>query len=312
MTATSLQRANTSAGTQPAVEIEGLVKTFGRTKALDGLNLTVAPGDITGFLGPNGAGKSTTIRVLLGLLRANSGTVRLLGGDPWRDAVNLHRRIAYVPGDVTLWPNLTGLQAIDFLARLRGKDTVDTRRRDELIERFELDPHKKARTYSKGNRQKVAIVAAFSTNAELYILDEPTSGLDPLMEKAFQICVEEVADHGAAVLLSSHILAEVEKLCKSVTIIRAGRAVRSGTLDQLRHLMRTTVKVRTHSDGRKLQSTPFVHDFSIDDGHYVFSVDRNDLDRAMALLTSLGIIDLTVTPASLEDMFLREYQGAEQ
>ena len=250
--------------------------------------------------------------MLLGLLRANSGTVRLLGGDPWRDAVDLHRRIAYVPGDVTLWPNLTGLQAIDFLARLRGKDTVDTRRRDELIERFELDPHKKARTYSKGNRQKVAIVAAFSTNAELYILDEPTSGLDPLMEKAFQICVEEVADHGAAVLLSSHILAEVEKLCKTVTIIRAGRAVRSGTLDQLRHLMRTTVKVRTHSDGRKLQSTPFVHDFSIDDGHYVFSVDRNDLDRAMALLTNLGIIDLTVTPASLEDMFLREYQGAEQ
>ena len=312
MTETSLQRANTSAGTQHAVEIEVLLKTFGRTKALDGLNLTVAPGDITGCLGPNGAGKSTTLRVLLGLLRANNGTVRLLGGDPWRDAVNLHRRIAYVPGDVTLWPNLTGLQAIDFLARLRGKDTVDTRRRDELIEWFALDPHKKARTYSKGNRQKVAIVAAFSTNAELYILDEPTSGLDPLMEKAFQICVEEVADHGAAVLLSSHILAEVEKLCKSVTIIRAGRAVRSGTLDQLRHLMRTTVKVRTHSDGRKLQSTPFVHDFSIDDGHYVFSVDRNDLDRAMALLTNLGIIDLTVTPASLEDMFLREYQGAEQ
>jgi ABC-2 type transport system ATP-binding protein len=278
--------------------------------ALDGLDLTVARGDIAGFLGPNGAGKSTTIRVLLGLLRANSGTVRLLGGDPWRDAVDLHRRIAYVPGDVTLWPNLTGLQAIDFLARLRGKDAVDTRRRDQLIERFELDPHKKARTYSKGNRQKVAIVAAFCTNAELYILDEPTSGLDPLMEKAFQTCVSEVADHGAAVLLSSHILAEVEQLCKTVTIIRAGRAVRSGTLDQLRHLMRTTVKVRTHSDGRKLQSTPFVHDFTVDDGHYVFSVDRHELDRAMALLTELGIIDLTVTPASLEDMFLREYQGA--
>ena len=312
MTATSLHRASTSGATQPAVEIQDLVKTFGRTKALDGLNLTVAPGDITGFLGPNGAGKSTTIRVLLGLLRANSGTVRLLGGDPWRDAVNLHRRIAYVPGDVTLWPNLTGLQAIDFLARLRSKDAVDTRRRDELIERFELDPHKKARTYSKGNRQKVAIVAAFSTNAELYILDEPTSGLDPLMEKAFQTCVGEVADQGAAVLLSSHILAEVEKLCGNVTIIRSGRAVKSGTLDELRHLMRTTVKVRTHSDGQKLQSTPFVHDFSIDDGHYVFSVDRNDLDRAMALLTDLGIIDLTVTPASLEDMFLREYQGADR
>ena len=189
MTATSLQRARTADGTRPAVEIHGLVKTFGRTRALDGLDLTVAPGDITGFLGPNGAGKSTTIRVLLGLLRANSGTVRLLGGDPWRDAVALHRRIAYVPGDVTLWPNLTGLQAIDFLARLRGDGAVDTRRRDELIERFELDPHKKARTYSKGNRQKVAIVAAFSTDAELYILDEPTSGLDPLMEKAFQTCV---------------------------------------------------------------------------------------------------------------------------
>jgi len=310
MTATSLQRASTSEATQPAVEIQGLVKTFGHTLALDGLDLTVARGDIAGFLGPNGAGKSTTIRVLLGLLRANSGTVRLLGGDPWRDAVSLHRRIAYVPGDVTLWPNLTGLQAIDFLARLRGKDAVDTRRRDQLIERFELDPHKKARTYSKGNRQKVAIVAAFCTNAELYILDEPTSGLDPLMEKAFQTCVSEVADHGAAVLLSSHILAEVEQLCKTVTIIRAGRAVRSGTLDQLRHLMRTTVTVRTHSDGRKLQSTPFVHDFAVDDGHYVFSVDRNALDRAMALLTELGIIDLTVTPASLEDMFLREYQGA--
>jgi ABC-2 type transport system ATP-binding protein len=310
MTATSLQGVSTNGRTQPAVEIAGLVKTFGRTKALDGLNLTVAPGDIAGFLGPNGAGKSTTIRVLLGLLRANSGTVRLLGGDPWHDAVNLHRRIAYVPGDVTLWPNLTGLQAIDFLARLRGDGAVDTRRRDELIERFELDPHKKARTYSKGNRQKVAIVAAFSTNAELFILDEPTSGLDPLMEKAFQRCVQEVANRGAAVLLSSHILAEVEELCKTVTIIRAGRAVRSGTLDQLRHLMRTTVKVRTHSDGQKLQSTPFVHDFSIDDGHYVFSVDRNDLDRAMALLTNFGIIDLTVAPASLEDMFLREYQGA--
>jgi len=312
MTATSLQRASTSGATQPAVEVQGLVKKFGHTLALDGLDLTVAPGDITGFLGPNGAGKSTTIRVLLGLLRANSGTVRLLGGDPWRDAVDLHRRIAYVPGDVTLWPNLTGLQAIDFLARLRGKDAVDTRRRDQLIERFELDPHKKARTYSKGNRQKVAIVAAFSTNAELYILDEPTSGLDPLMEKAFQTCVTEVADHGAAVLLSSHILAEVEQLCKTVTIIRAGRAVRSGTLDQLRHLMRTTVKVRTHSDGRKLQSTPFVHDFTVDDGHYIFSVDRNELDGAMALLTELGIIDLTVTPASLEDMFLREYRGADR
>ncbi len=309
MTAPFLQRADVGGRSDLAVEIRGLSKSFGRTKALDGLDLTVAPGDISGFLGPNGAGKSTTIRVLLGLLRADSGTARLLGGDPWRDAVELHRRIAYVPGDVTLWPNLTGLQAIDFLARLRGNG-VDTRRRDQLIERFELDPHKKARTYSKGNRQKVAIVAAFSTNAELYILDEPTSGLDPLMEKAFQQCVQEVADHGAAVLLSSHVLAEVEKLCDTVTIIRAGKTVRSGSLAELRHLMRTTVSVRTRTDGGALQRSPYVHDFAIADGHYTFSVDRNDLDRVTARLTDLGILDLTVTPASLEDMFLREYQGA--
>jgi ABC-2 type transport system ATP-binding protein len=307
-TAKSPQRADT--GTERlAVEIRGLEKSFGRTKALDGLDLAVAPGQITGFLGPNGAGKSTTIRVLLGLLRADSGTVRLLGGDPWRDAVALHRRIAYVPGDVTLWPNLTGRQAIDFLARLRGNG-VDTARRDQLIERFELDPHKKARTYSKGNRQKVAIVAAFSTNAELYILDEPTSGLDPLMEKAFQHCVEEVAQRGAAVLLSSHILAEVEKVCDNVTIIRAGRTVRSGSLDELRHLMRTTVSVRTRADASHLQRLPGVHDFDGSDGQTRFTIDRTDLDTTMGRLTELGIQELTVTPASLEDMFLREYQGA--
>ncbi|AIY47792.1 ABC transporter ATP-binding protein [Mycolicibacterium fortuitum] len=291
-----------------SVEIRGLSKSFGHTKALDGLNLSVSPGDVTGFLGPNGAGKSTTIRVLLGLLRADGGTVRLLGGDPWRDAVALHRRIAYVPGDVTLWPNLTGMQAIDFLCRLRGNG-VDTRRRDDLIERFELDPHKKARTYSKGNRQKVAIVAAFSCHSELYILDEPTSGLDPLMERAFQQCVGEVAAQGAAVLLSSHILAEVEKLCDNVTIIRSGRTVRSGTLAELRHLMRTKVSARTRSDGRALQNTPYVHDFASNDGTVSFSVDRADLEFTLEHLTDLGIEDLTVTPASLEDMFLREYQG---
>jgi ABC-2 type transport system ATP-binding protein len=292
----------------PAVEIHGLRKTFGRTVALDGLDLTVARGDISGFLGPNGAGKSTTIRVLLGLLRAEGGTVMLLGGDPWRDAVALHRRIAYVPGDVTLWPNLTGGQAIDFLAGLHG--SVDTRRRDELIERFELDPHKKARTYSKGNRQKVALVAAFSCDAQLYILDEPTSGLDPLMEQAFQQCVREVAGRGAAVLLSSHILAEVEKLCDTVTIIRSGRTVRSGPLEELRHLMRTTVKVRTRAGADGLGDASFVHDFCNRDGTVTFSVDRTDLDRAMDRLTTLGIDELSVFPASLEDMFLREYQGA--
>ncbi len=291
----------------PAVEIHGLRKSFGRTKALDGLDLTVERGSIAGFLGPNGSGKSTTIRVLLGLLRAEAGTVRLLGGDPWHDAVSLHRRIAYVPGDVTLWPNLTGGQAIDFLARLRGG--VDARRRDQLIERFELDPHKKARTYSKGNRQKVALVAAFSCDAELYILDEPTSGLDPLMERAFGNCVREVADRGAAVLLSSHILAEVEKLCDTVTIIRSGSTVRSGGLAELRHLMRTTVKVRTRADTNGLHDAAFVHDFSSSDGVVTFSVNRRDLDQAMDRLTALGIDELSVYPASLEDMFLREYQG---
>jgi ABC-2 type transport system ATP-binding protein len=305
MTTTSQRRVGS-----PPVEIRALQKSFGRTKALDGLDLTVRHGSIAGFLGPNGAGKSTTIRVLLGLLRADGGTARLLGGDPWRDAVALHRRIAYVPGDVTLWPNLTGGQAIDFLARLR--DGNNHRRRAELIERFELDPHKKARTYSKGNRQKVAIVAAFSSDVELYILDEPTSGLDPLMEKTFQQCVREVAERGAAVLLSSHILAEVEQLCDTVTIIRSGRTVRSGTLDELRHLMRTTVKVRTRSGIDGLRSAGFVHDFAATNGVSTFSVDRVDLDRAMGRLTDLGIDELSVFPASLEDMFLREYQGADR
>ncbi len=291
------------------IEIEGLSKSFGKTKAVDGLDMVVAPGEIAGFLGPNGAGKSTTIRVLLGLLRSDAGAVRVLGADPWRDAVDLHRRLAYVPGDVTLWPNLTGMQAIDFLMGLRGAPDPDTRRRDALIDRFELDPHKKARTYSKGNRQKVAIVAAFSVPADLYILDEPTSGLDPLMERAFQDCVAEVAAEGAAVLLSSHILAEVEKLCDTVTIIRAGRTVRSGTLTQLRHLMRTTVSARTRSDPAVLQSIPEVRDFTVADGTVRFTVDRADLDRAMGQLTALGLTELTVTPASLEDLFLREYQG---
>lgn len=288
-----------------AVDIRGLQKSFGRTRALDGLDLAVPPGTVAGFLGPNGAGKSTTIRVLLGLLRADGGTARLLGGDPWHDAVALHRRIAYVPGDVTLWPNLTGMQAIDFLASLRG--SIDVARRDELIERFELDPHKKARTYSKGNRQKVAIVSAFSTRAELLVLDEPTSGLDPLMERAFQRCVREVAEQGTAVLLSSHILAEVEKLCDTVTIVRAGRTVRAGTLDEMRHLMRTTVSVRTRGE---LDPEPYMHDLVNEQGLQRFSVDRGDLDTVMNRLTGLGIEELTVSPASLEDMFLREYQGA--
>ncbi len=225
-----------------AISVTGLVKTFGRTRALDGLDLTVRTGEVHGFLGPNGAGKSTTIRVLLGLLRADAGDVRLLGGDPWADATALHRRLAYVPGDVNLWPNLTGGEAIDLLGRLRGG--IDQARRQELIERFELDPTKKGRTYSKGNRQKVALVAGLASDAELLLLDEPTSGLDPLKETVFQEWIEEARKAGRTVLLSSHILAEVEALCDRVSIIRAGRTVETGSLADLRHLTRTAIDVR--------------------------------------------------------------------
>src|SRR5690348_6601986 len=239
----------------PVIEVRDLVKTFGATRALDGLDLTVTPGEVHGFLGPNGAGKSTTIRVLLGLLRADAGTARLLGGDPWSDAATLHRRLAYVPGDVTLWPNLTGGEVIDLLARLRGG--LNPARRAELLERFDLDPRKKARTYSKGNRQKVALVAALASDVELLILDEPTSGLDPLMEDVFrQVVREEQQRAGRTVLLSSHILSEVEALCDRVTIIREGRAVETGTLADMRHLTRTSIEVSLAGPAVGLERLP--------------------------------------------------------
>src|SRR6059058_2004399 len=270
-------RANAGERSQLAVEIRGLSKSFGRTNALDGLDLTVAPGDITGFLGPNGAGKTTTIRVLLGLLRADSGTARLLGGDPWREATELHRRLAYVPGDVTLWPNLSGGEVIDLLGRLRGG--LDRTRRADLLERFDLDPRKKGRTYSKGNRQKVALVAALASNVELLVFDEPTSGLDPLMEEVFRQVVEEERERGdRTVLLSSHILSEVEALCDRVTIIRAGRTVESGTLDELRHLGRITIDASLTRLPADLASLPGVHDLSTYGSHVHLSVDQACLD----------------------------------
>ncbi|MCY9785477.1 ABC transporter ATP-binding protein [Nocardiopsis sp. EMB25] len=289
----------------PAIDVRGLQKSFGSLKALDGLDLTVQPGQVAGFLGPNGAGKSTTIRVLLGLLRADGGTARLLGGDPWRDAVDLHRRLAYVPGDVALWPNLTGGQAIDLLGRLHG--SVDPVRRRDLLGRFELDPSKKARTYSKGNRQKVALVAALASDAELLILDEPTSGLDPLMESVFTDCVREVSAQGRSVLLSSHILAEVEKLCDTVTIIRKGRTVESGTLDEMRHLTRSTVRATTDGDASALAGLPGVHDLSVDGGSVTFDVDNDRMDQTLRALTELGVRSLVSNPPSLEELFMRHY-----
>ncbi|QES49343.1 ABC transporter [Streptomyces venezuelae] len=292
-----------------AISVAGLHKAFGRTHALDGLDLSVATGEVHGFLGPNGAGKSTTIRVLLGLLRADSGTAELLGGDPWADAVALHRRIAYVPGDVTLWRNLSGGEVIDLYGRLRGG--LDRARRASLIERFELDPTKKGRTYSKGNRQKVALVAAFASDAELLILDEPTSGLDPLMEEVFRSCVTEARAAGRTVLLSSHILSEVETLCDRVSIIRKGRTVETGTLADLRHLTRTSVSAELAGPPNGVAHLPGVYDVDIT-GHRVrLQVDTDKLDAVLRALTDSGVRSLTSTPPTLEELFLRHYTAEE-
>jgi ABC-2 type transport system ATP-binding protein len=288
-----------------AISARGLRKTFGRTVALDGLDLEVSTGEVHGFLGPNGAGKSTTIRVLLGLLRLDGGEARLLGGDPWRDAATLHRRLAYVPGDVSLWPNLTGGEVVDLLGRLRGSH--DPRRRAELLERFDLDPTKKARSYSKGNRQKVALVAALASDVELLLLDEPTSGLDPLMEAVFQDCIHEEAARGRTVLLSSHILAEAEALCDRVSIIRAGRTVQSGTLEDLRHLTRTTVVAETRRHADRLDAMPGVAHVQRLDGRVSFDVDTDHLDEAMSYLAALEIRSLVSHPPTLEELFLRQY-----
>src|SRR5919197_4028651 len=270
-----------------AISISGLVKTFGPTRALDGLDLEVRTGEVHGFLGPNGAGKSTTIRVLLGLLRADAGEVSLLGGDPWKDAVALHRRLAYVPGDVNLWPNLSGGEVIDLLGRLRGG--IDEKKRASLLERFDLDPTKKGRTYSKGNRQKVALVAALASNVELLLLDEPTSGLDPLMEDVFRQVIRESRRRGDhTVLLSSHILAEVEALCERVTIIREGRAVETGTLTEMRHLTRTSIQADLAGPATGLADLPGVHNLQAQDSRVRFDVDSAALDAALHHLTAVG------------------------
>ncbi|MFF0315333.1 ATP-binding cassette domain-containing protein [Micromonospora sp. NPDC005252] len=289
------------------IEVSGLVKTFGRTRALDGLDLTVRAGEVHGFLGPNGAGKSTAIRALLGLLRTDAGDVRLLGGDPWRDAVALHRRLAYVPGDVTLWPNLSGGEVIDLLGRMRGG--LDPARRAELLDSFELDPRKKGRAYSKGNRQKVGLVAALASDVELLILDEPTSGLDPLMEEVFQHWVRRAKADGRTVLLSSHILAEVEALCERVTIIRNGRDVETGTLSELRHLRRTSIEAEVTGPVDGLGQLGGVHDLRVDGQRVRFDVENAALDAALRRLTEIGVRSLTSQPPTLEELFLRHYQA---
>lgn len=287
------------------IDIRGLVKRFGSFRALDGLDLDVGPGEVHGFLGPNGAGKSTTIRVLLGLLRKDGGEVRLFGGDPWSQAAELHKRLAYVPGDVNLWPNLTGGEVIDLLGSLRG-GAVESRRK-ELIDAFELDPTKKGRAYSKGNRQKVALVAALASDVDLLVLDEPTSGLDPLMEEVFQKQVDAFRDRGHAVLLSSHILAEVEQLCDRVSIIRAGKVVEAGTLADLRHLTRTSVNAELERPPTGLETLDGVHDLVVEGTRVRFQVDTARLDPALQALVAGGVRSLTSQPPTLEELFLRHY-----
>jgi ABC-2 type transport system ATP-binding protein len=284
---------------------EGLVKAFGPTRALDGLDLEVTQGEVHGFLGPNGAGKSTTIRVLLGLLRADAGRVQVFDGDPWSESVRLHRRLAYVPGDVELWPNVSGGEAIDLFARLRGR--FDRSRRDELCERFDLDPTKKGRTYSKGNRQKVALISALASDVELLLLDEPTAGLDPLMEVVFQEAIREVKAAGRTVLLSSHILAQVEVLADRISIIRQGRIVESGSLADLRHLHRITITAELREPADRLEELDGVHDLERIDGQVRFEVDGDRVEATMQALAPLGVRTIVAQPPTLEQLLIRHY-----
>ncbi len=295
--------------TVPVIRIEALTKVFGSVRALDGLALLVQPGEVHGFLGPNGAGKSTTIRVLLGLMKATSGRVELFGGDPWHDAPHLHARLAYVAGDVALWPGLTGGQCLDVLAATHAR--VDARRRADLIDRFDLDPTKRVRDYSKGNRQKVALIAALAADAELLVLDEPTSGLDPLMEATFQQCVRERRAGGVTVLLSSHLMGEVEALADRVSIIRRGRTVITGTLADLRRHTRTTVHAVTLGDPVGLADSAGVADHQSERRGELFdsrfTIDADDLDAVIGTLHESGIHTLTVTPPSLDALFLQNF-----
>ncbi|MGG0668901.1 ABC transporter ATP-binding protein [Sporosarcina koreensis] len=290
------------------VKTVNVTKTFGRFTALNGVDIEVNEGEVFGFIGPNGAGKSTTIRILLGILKASEGEVKIFGMDAWRDAVEIHKRIAYVPGDVNLWPNLTGGEVIDLFVKLRGVNHKS--KREELIHKFDLDPTKKCRTYSKGNRQKVALIAAFSSDADLYILDEPTSGLDPLMERVFQECVLDAKRQGKSILLSSHILSEVEKLCDRVGIIRQGKIIETGTLTELRHLTRTSLLVETKQPMSSLHEVKGVHNIEMKEQALSFQVDADVLDDVMKYISPYGIVKLESSPPTLEDLFMRHYEGA--
>lgn len=289
------------------VKIQGLQKKFGKFQALHDVTFTIEAGSVVGFIGPNGAGKSTTIRTLLGIINRSGGNATIFGKDVWQESLAIHKRVSYVPGDVALWGNLTGGEIIDLFMKLHGGG--NQAKRDRLIERFELDPKKKAKSYSKGNRQKVGLIAALSVDSDLYILDEPTSGLDPLMEIVFQEEVEEIKNAGKAILLSSHILSEVERLADKVVIIRQGRVVEAGTLDELRHLTRSTVTVETTADVAAMASVPGVHDFKQTGSHAVFSVDNQHLNGVLAEATKLGVKKFESVPPTLEDLFMRHYQG---
>ncbi len=293
----------------PLLQATHVTKTFGNFTALDQVNIEVNKGEVYGFIGPNGAGKSTMIRILLGILQVTSGEATVFGMDAWKDAVHIHKRMAYVPGDVNLWPNLTGGEVIDLFTKLQGSS--NKQRKDELMEIFDLDPTKKCRTYSKGNRQKVALVAAFASDAELFIFDEPTSGLDPLMERTFQEQVLKLKDAGKSVLLSSHILSEVEKLCDRVGIIREGKMIETGTLEELRHLTRMHISVETKRPILELASMKGVHDVVLDENKGSFQVDTEALESVMGYVSKSGIVHLESAPPTLEDLFMRHYESDE-
>ena len=292
------------------IQIENLTKSFGQLKALDEVNLEVKKGEIHGFIGPNGAGKSTTIRVLLGMLKADAGNITIFGKDAWQEAVAIHERIAYVPGDANLWPNLTGGQVIDLFLNMRNS-AIDNKRRDELIKYFELDPTKKCRTYSKGNLQKVLIISALASDADVYILDEPTSGLDPLMERKFQDYLLALKAQGKTILLSSHILSEVEKLCDHVSIIRKGKIIEEGTLEELRHLTRTNFEVSSPENLAGLETIEGVHQVERENSTTTFQVDSENVNEVIQLLSHYEITHLTSTPPRLEDLFIRYYEDQE-